>query len=109
MSFNDKHKGFRILVTHHVSTQINAKNGDSSEWKRNVKQNEQQEWRNLRNIWSQSVRNGFFQVVENETSWKRQNTQKNISPYTFINYVIMNEVLYNMFNSFFYLPQHQWQ
>lgn len=54
--------------TYHVSSQIDAQNGDGSERERNVAQDERQEGRDLRNVGCQRVRDRLLQVVENETA-----------------------------------------
>jgi len=54
--------------THHVSSQIDAEDGDSSKGQGHISQDEEQERRDLRDVGGQSVGNGLLQVVENETA-----------------------------------------
>lgn len=54
--------------TYHVSSQIDAQNGDGSERERNVAQDERQEGRDLRNVGRERVRDRLLQVVEDETA-----------------------------------------
>lgn len=53
---------------HHVSAQVNAEDGDSSQWERNTRNDEEEEGGDLWNITGQCVCNGFLQVVKDETT-----------------------------------------
>jgi len=58
-----------------ISTKIDAKNQYSGQWKWNLEDNESEERNNLWNVGSQSVGNGFLQVIENLSTFF--NTQNN--------------------------------
>ena len=57
---------------HHVSAQVDAEDGDSSQWKRNTSNDEEEERRDLWDVTGQRVCNGLLQVVENETTCSNQ-------------------------------------
>ena len=46
--------------TYHVSSQVNAQDGDRPQWKRDVENNEKQERCDLRNVAGQCVGNGLL-------------------------------------------------
>lgn len=53
---------------YHVSAQIDTENGDGTQWKRDVGDDEQEEGGDLRNVTSQGVGDGLLQVVEDQTT-----------------------------------------
>ena len=55
----------------HVSTEINAKNSDGTQWQWNVGNDEDKEWRYFRNVTCQCVCNRLLEIVEDESSYKR--------------------------------------
>lgn len=59
-------KGLRFVVptAHHVSAQVDTEDGDRSQWKRNVSNDEEEEGRDLRDVAGQCVCNGLLQVVK---------------------------------------------
>lgn len=62
----------RPLTAHHVSAQVDAEDGDSSQRERNAGDNEEEEGRDLRDVAGQRVRDGLLQVVKDETPCSRQ-------------------------------------
>lgn len=54
-----------------ISSQIDTQDCDGSQGEGNVRQDEEQEGRNLRNVGCQGVSDGLLQVVEDQTSCKR--------------------------------------
>lgn len=63
-----------MCVPHHVSTKINAEDGDGSKRKRNVDQNEEQEGSDLRNVAGQGVCDGLLQVIKDQTTCEETST-----------------------------------
>lgn len=59
-------------TAHHVSAQVDAEDGDSSQRKRNAGNDEEEEGRDLRDVTGQCVRNGLLQVVKDETTCSHQ-------------------------------------
>ena len=55
-------------MIYHVGSQIDTQDGDGSKRKWDIKKNEHQEGGNLRNVGSQGIGNGLFQIVENQTT-----------------------------------------
>ncbi|TRY67840.1 hypothetical protein TCAL_15854 [Tigriopus californicus] len=53
---------------HHVGSQIDTEDGDSSKREGHISQDEQQERRDLGNVGGQSVGNGFLQVVKDQAT-----------------------------------------
>lgn len=55
-------------ITYHVSSQVNTKdcNGAQGQW--DVDQDEEQEWCDLWNVARQSISDGFFQVVKDQSA-----------------------------------------
>lgn len=69
----DWKKGVRLSPTaHHVSAQVDAEDGDSSQRKRNAGNDEEEEGRDLRDVTGQCVSNGLLQVVKDETTCSHQ-------------------------------------
>lgn len=62
-----------MCAPHHVSAKINAKDGDGSERKRNVDQDEEQEGSDLRNVAGQGVCDGLLQVIKDQATCERKN------------------------------------
>lgn len=58
-----------MLGTHHVSSKIDAEDGNSSEWKRNIEQDEGEEGGDFGNVGGEGVGDGFLQIVEDETAF----------------------------------------
>lgn len=56
------------LAAHHVSAQVDAEDGDSSQRKRNAGDDEEEEGRDLGDVAGQRVCDGLLQVVEDETT-----------------------------------------
>ena len=52
----------------HVSTQVNAEDGDCAQRQRNVSKNKKKEWRDFWDITCQSVGNGFLQVIKDQST-----------------------------------------
>lgn len=71
-----QNKTLDVYVSHHVSAQINAEDGDGSERKRNVDQDEEQEGSDLRDVAGQCIGDGLLQVIKDETTWERKKKQK---------------------------------
>lgn len=61
---------FRIgsPALYHVSAQVDAKDGDSSQRKRNTGNDEEEERGDLRDVAGQCVSDGLLQVIEYETT-----------------------------------------
>lgn len=57
---------------HHVSAQVNAEDGDRSQWKGDVRNDEDQERCDFRNVTGQGVSNGLLQVIKDQTPWGRE-------------------------------------
>ena len=55
-------------VSHHVSSQVNAEDGDGSKRKRNVDDDEEQEGGDLWDVTGKGVGNGFLQVVKDQAT-----------------------------------------
>lgn len=67
--FEKKKKGI-----HHVSAQVNAEDGDCSQWERYVCNDEDQERRDFRNVTGQGVSNRLLQVIKDQAPWGREKT-----------------------------------
>lgn len=68
----DCKKGARFPpAAHHVSAQVDAEDGDSSQRKRNAGDDEEEEGRDLGDVAGQRVRNGLLQVVKDETTCQK--------------------------------------
>merc|ERR1719431_2002757 len=66
--------GLGLLVSHgdgghHVSSQVNTEDCDGSKGQGDISKNEKKEGRDLGNIGSKSVSDGFLQVVEDKTTF----------------------------------------
>lgn len=59
---------FTFPAAHHVSAQVDAEDGDSSQRERNAGDDEEEEGRDLRDVARQRVRDGLLQVVKDETT-----------------------------------------
>lgn len=57
-----------LCLSYHVSPQIDAEDSDGAQRQRDVDQNEEQEGGDLWDVAGQSVRNGLFQVVKDQTA-----------------------------------------
>lgn len=57
---------------HHVSAQVNAEDGDRSQWKGDVRNDEDQERCDFRNVTGQGVSDGLLQVIKDQTPWGRE-------------------------------------
>ncbi|PKU27301.1 hypothetical protein llap_22395 [Limosa lapponica baueri] len=57
---------------HHVSAQVNTEDGDCSQWKGYVRNDEDQERRDFRNVTSQGVSNGLLQVIKDQAPWGKK-------------------------------------
>lgn len=60
-----------LINSHHVSSQINTQDGDSSQRQGDINDDEQQERSDLWDVACQSVGNGLFQIIEDQTTWRR--------------------------------------
>lgn len=56
------------IVSYHVSSQVNAQDRHCAQRQRDVAEDERQKRRNFGNVRRQSVRDGFFQIVEDQTA-----------------------------------------
>lgn len=59
-----------VCVPYHVSPQIDAEDSDGAQRQWDVDQDEEQEGGNLWDVAGQSVCNGLFQVVKDQTACK---------------------------------------
>ena len=60
----------------HVGTEVNTEDCNGAEWQRNASCDEDEEWRDLRNVTGQSIRYGLLQVVEYQATFTpHQHTQ----------------------------------
>lgn len=57
-------------VPYHVSSQVDAKDGDGAQRQWDVDQDEEQEGGDLWDVAGQSVRNGLLQIVKDQTACK---------------------------------------
>lgn len=57
---------------HHVSAQVNAEDGDCSQGKGYVCNDEDQERRDFRNVTGQGVGNRLLEVIKDQTPWGRE-------------------------------------
>lgn len=58
-----------MSLSHHVGPQIDAEDSDGAQRQRDVDQDEEQEGGDLWDVAGQSVRDGLFQVVEDQTAY----------------------------------------
>lgn len=56
------------ISSHHVSSQVNAEDGDGSQWQGNVDDDKQQKRGDLRDVAGQGVGNRLFKVVKDQTA-----------------------------------------
>lgn len=56
--------------SHHVSSQVNTQDGDSSQRQGDINDDEQQEGSDLWDVACQSVGNGLFQIIKDQTAWR---------------------------------------
>lgn len=56
------------MYTYHVGSQVNTKDSDGAQGQRDVDQDEEEEWGDLWDVAGQSISNGFFQVVKDQTA-----------------------------------------
>lgn len=54
--------------THNVSGQLDHEDGDAAQWQRNTDSDVDEVGCELRNVLGQCVRNGFLQVVKDQTA-----------------------------------------
>lgn len=65
-----------LICPHHVSSQVDTQDGDSSQRQGDINDDEQQEGSDLWDVACQSVGNGLFQIIKDQTAWrvtKKQN------------------------------------
>ena len=53
---------------HHVGAEIDAEDGDRAQRKWNVGDDEEEEWRDFWNVARQRVRDGLFEIVEDQST-----------------------------------------
>lgn len=58
------------ISSHHVSPQVNTQDGDRSQRQGDVNDDEKQEWSDLWDVARQSVGNGLFQIIKDQTAWR---------------------------------------
>lgn len=58
------------IGSHHVSSQVNTQDGDSSQRQGDINNDEKQEWSDLWDVACQSVGNGLFQIIKDQTAWR---------------------------------------
>ena len=64
-----EHAGREAGPAYHVSSQINAEDGNDTQRQRGRRQDEEQEGRDLRNVGGQCVGDGLLQVVKDQATW----------------------------------------
>lgn len=74
-----------LISSHHVSSQVNTQDGDSSQRQGDINDDEQQEWSDLWDVACQSVGNGLFQVIKDQTAWGSQKDLRHIMRLVFVN------------------------
>lgn len=66
---------------YHVSAQVNAEDGDCSQWQGYVCNDEDQEGRDFRNVTGQGVSYRLLQVIKDQTPWgKGERTVELLAP-----------------------------
>ena len=65
-----------VRVSYHVSTQVNAEDGDGAQRQGDVDQDEEEEGGDLWDVAGQSVRDGLLQVVKDQTTCKEEDGEK---------------------------------
>lgn len=68
----DKRENPRLHAAHHVSAQVDAKDGDSSQRKRNAGNDEEEKGGDLWDVAGQCVCYGLLQVVKDEATCSHQ-------------------------------------
>jgi len=53
----------------HVGTQVNTEDEDGGEWKWNLEEDEENEWKNLWDVGGEGISDGFLQVIEDKSSF----------------------------------------
>lgn len=61
-------EGDCLISSHHVSSQVNAEDGDGSQWQGDVDDDEQQEGGDLWDVAGQGVGNGLLKVIKDQTA-----------------------------------------
>lgn len=70
-----------IWSAYHVSSQVDTEDGDGAQRQRDIDNNEEQEGGDLRDVAGQGVRNGFLQIIKDESACKGiKGLFDNISP-----------------------------
>lgn len=59
----------RECISHHVSAQVDAEDGDGAQGQRHAGDDEEQEGCDLRDVTGKRVRNRLLQVIENQATW----------------------------------------
>lgn len=81
-------------TSHHVSAQVDAEDGDSSQRKRNARNDEEEEGRDLWDVTGQGVRDGLLQVVKDETACSETETHESkMGPCTDARFVYIDILL----------------
>ena len=65
---NKSQQHCQFHFAYNVSSYADEDNGNSSKWKRNVCQNEQEEWSQLWYVGCQCIANRLLQIVKEETT-----------------------------------------
>lgn len=58
----------RECISHHVSAQVDAEDGDSAQGQRHAGDDEEKEGSDLRDVTGKCVRNRLFQVIKNQAT-----------------------------------------
>lgn len=59
-------------MSYHVRSQVNTQDSDGAQGQRDVDQDEEEERGDLWDVTGQSVSNGFFQVVKDQTACRTE-------------------------------------
>lgn len=59
-----------LISSNHVSSQVNTQDSDSSQRQGDINDDEQQERSDLWDVAGQSVGNGLFQIIKDQTAWR---------------------------------------
>lgn len=59
-----------LISSHHVRSQVNTQDCDRSQRQGDINDDEKQERSDLWNVTCQSIGNGFFQIIKDQTAWR---------------------------------------
>lgn len=90
---------YYVYECHHVSAQVDAEDGDGSERKRNVDQDEEQEGSDLRDVAGQRIGDGLLQVIKDETTWKRKQHRPHYYPSHYTPFIHIDSFCFVLFFS----------